>query len=738
MAGKGFSFNFTINGNLANGFSASFGEASSKIGKLTSQIKEFGKVGQGIDGKTIAKNAFGGILATGGAKMIGMARGIGSDLMETSQAAIDFESSMADVKKVVDFDTPQQFKEMGNDILEMTKTIPMAAQDLAQIVAAGGQSGIAREDLTGFAESAAKMGVAFDISAGQAGDMMAKWRTAFKMNQTEVVDLADKINYLGNTTAASAPLISDVVTRIGPLGEVGGVAAGEIAALGASMVGSGIQSDVAATGLKNMILALTAGESATKSQVGALNELGLSAEDVAQGMQDNAKETILKVLNAIRGLDKVKQASVLSDLFGKESLGAIAPLLSNLDGVQDNLNKVADSSKYAGSMEGEFSARSETTANSLQLAKNNMEAFKIAIGNGLIPAMTPMISLLTQGVKWVSGIAQEFPGAASVLGTAAVSIAIFCGAVGALSTLAGTVQTVATFVQWAKEAGLATRIWTGVQWAWNAAMTANPVGVVIMGIAALIAIGYVLYQNWDTISSFAATMWEGGRQAIADFCGTISNKVAEVCDWVQGKWQALKDFLSHPIDALVNYNQSIGSTPAVAANAAGGIYNRGSFLTTFAEDSPEAAIPIDGSRRALGLWQETGRRLGALNASGIAPRIGSAPDVAANAAGGIYNRGSFLTTFAEDSPEAAIPIDGSRRALGLWQETGRRLGALNASGIAPQKSGTRSTTINFAPQITIQGNADKSTMESAMKDAVSDLRRMLKDIQRDERRLSYG
>lgn len=674
MAGKEFSFNFTINGNLANGFSASFGEASSKIGKLTSQIKEFGKVGQGIDGKTIAKNAFGGILATGGAKMIGMARGIGSDLMETSQAAIDFESSMADVKKVVDFDTPQQFKEMGNDILEMTKTIPMAAQDLAQIVAAGGQSGIAREDLTGFAESAAKMGVAFDISAGQAGDMMAKWRTAFKMNQTEVVDLADKINYLGNTTAASAPLISDVVTRIGPLGEVGGVAAGEIAALGASMVGSGIQSDVVATGLKNMILALTAGESATKSQVGALNELGLSAEDVAQGMQDNAKETILKVLGAIRGLDKVKQASVLSDLFGKESLGAIAPLLSNLDGVQDNLNKVADSSKYAGSMEGEFSARSETTANSLQLAKNNMEAFKIAIGNGLIPAMTPMISLLTQGVKWVSGIAQEFPGAASVLGTAAVSIAIFCGAVGALSTLAGTVQTVATFVQWAKEAGLATRIWTGIQWAWNAAMTANPVGVVIMGIAALIAIGYVLYQNWDAISSFAATMWEGGRQAIADFCGTISNKVAEVCDWVQGKWRALKDFLSHPIDALVNYNQSIGS----------------------------------------------------------------APDVAANAAGGIYNQGSFLTTFAEDSPEAAIPIDGSRRALGLWQETGRRLGVLNASGIAPQKSGTRSTTINFAPQITIQGNADKSTMESAMKDAMSDLRRMLKDIQRDERRLSYG
>lgn len=141
-----------------------------------------------------------------------------------TRAAMQFESSMADVKKVVDFDTPEQFKEMSRDILELSKHIPMTAEALAQIVASGGQSGIAKQDLTAFAESAAKMGVVFDITAEQAGDMMAKWRTAFKMGQDDVNKLSDKINYLGNTTAASAPLISDVVTCIGPLGEVGGVA----------------------------------------------------------------------------------------------------------------------------------------------------------------------------------------------------------------------------------------------------------------------------------------------------------------------------------------------------------------------------------------------------------------------------------------------------------------------------------------------------------------------------------
>ena len=151
----------------------------------------------------------------------------------------------------------------------------MAANDIAKIVAAGGQSGIARQDLMAFAESATKMGIAFDITADQAGDMMAKWRTAFKLGQSDVVELADKINYLGNTTAASAPLISDVVTRIGPLGEIGGIASGEIAAMGASMIGAGVQSDVAATGIKNFMMALTTGESASQTQIDTFTELGL-------------------------------------------------------------------------------------------------------------------------------------------------------------------------------------------------------------------------------------------------------------------------------------------------------------------------------------------------------------------------------------------------------------------------------------------------------------------------------
>jgi len=169
-----------------------------------------------------------------------MGAGITSAFVIPINQAMQFESTMADVRKVVDFDTPQQFKQMGEDILKLSTQLPMTADGIGQIVAAGGQAGIARNELKQFATDAVKMGVAFDQTAEESGQMMAQWRTAFKMTQGDVVGLADKINYLGNTGPASAGKISDIVTRIGPLGSVAGLASGEIAAMGATIAGMGV------------------------------------------------------------------------------------------------------------------------------------------------------------------------------------------------------------------------------------------------------------------------------------------------------------------------------------------------------------------------------------------------------------------------------------------------------------------------------------------------------------------
>lgn len=303
-------------------------------------------------------------------------------------AAIGFESKMADIRKVVDgLDDKKAFAQMSDDILTLSTQLPMAAEGIAEIVAAGGQAGIARSDLMQFANDAVKMGVAFDTTAEDSGQMMAQWRTAFKLTQDDVVVLADKINYLGNTGPANAKKISDIVTRIGPLGGVAGVASGEIAAMGATIAGMGVESEIASTGIKNFMLSLTAGNSATKAQKQALGFLKLNPKKLAEDMQKDSRGAMLKVLDSLAKVPKAKQAAVMNALFGKESLSAIAPLLTNLDLLRTNFNRVADAQEYGGSMQKEYASRAATTENQLVLLKNSVNAISVTLGDTFLPAI---------------------------------------------------------------------------------------------------------------------------------------------------------------------------------------------------------------------------------------------------------------------------------------------------------------------------------------------------------------
>ncbi|CAI0963768.1 phage tail tape measure protein, TP901 family, core region [Serratia liquefaciens] len=392
--------------------------------------------------------------------------------------AIQFESVMADVRKVVDFDTPDQFKQMGEDVLNLSTRLPMAAEGIGQIVAAGGQAGIAKNELLSFAESAVKMGVAFDQTAEESGQMMATWRTAFKMTQTDVVGLADKINYLGNTGPANAAKISEVVTRIGPLGEVAGVASGEIAAMGATIAGMGVESEIASTGIKNFMLSLTAGGAATASQKKALRALKISPKALAEDMQKDAKGTMLKVLDSMAKVPKAKQAAVMTALFGKESLGAIAPLLTNLDLLRSNFQKVSDAQTYGGSMQKEYASRAATTANAIQLFKNQMNAVSVTLGEIFLPALNKGMQKLMPFIEQLRNWVKENPELIK-------SVVKFAGALAGLGVAVGGLSRVFKIL--------------------NSVMNLSPAK---LAVAALAAGALLIIENWDQVGPVIKDVWQ--------------------------------------------------------------------------------------------------------------------------------------------------------------------------------------------------------------------------------------
>lgn len=359
--------------------------------------------------------------------------------------AISYESSMADVAKVVDGlkddngELTAQYYEMSDALLELSTRIPMTAEELTQIAAAAGQSGIARKEIVGFAEDAAKMGVAFDTTADQAGTWMAQWRTAFKMNQKEVTTLADQINYLGNVSGANALQLSGIVTAVGSLGDVGGLSAAQIAAIGDTMASVGVGEDVAATGIAKMITTMTAGSAATEKQSKVLKKLGIDATALADRMQTDAQGAIIDFMEALQKLPKAEQAAALKNYFGQESIKPISALYTNLDELKKHFNQVADASLYAGSMEDEYASRSATTENSIQLAKNALMRLSITYGQMFAPyvklaadKVTEFLNKLTEmkpqmeaAFGWIMShgkeIAATIGGIATALGGAAVA-----------------------------------------------------------------------------------------------------------------------------------------------------------------------------------------------------------------------------------------------------------------------------------------------------------------------------
>jgi TP901 family phage tail tape measure protein len=453
-------------------------------------------------------------LAAGGYSSIQTGQTLAAPVLASSQGAMDLEEGMAGVAKVTGM-AGDKLAAMREKLVTLSTKIPMTAIDLSQIAAAAGAAGVGMDkfgrplpsqadDLVAFTDSAARMGIAFDMAANDAGGTMAKWRQAFQLPQAEVELLGDRINALTNKFGGKASSVADIVTRVGPLGKVAGLAAPAIAALGSTLDSIGVPSEIAATGIKNTMLALTKGSAATKSQVAAYKTLGLSATDVSKRMQIDANGTILDVFQRLKNLSPDKQASMLDQLFGSESIAAIAPLLTNLDGLQQRLGLVGDKSQFAGSMTNEFLSRINTTKGATDLAANGLQAVNLALGQALLPT-------IKSGAQWVQGIATRFRGWAKAHPTLAKALMFTTAVLSGLFVLLGGGAIVV--------AGLVAPFYAlGAAAAFLNIGMLPLIGIVLAVVAAIALIAggaYLIYAKWGAITAFFTNLWTSIKSAVS-------------------------------------------------------------------------------------------------------------------------------------------------------------------------------------------------------------------------------
>lgn len=640
----------------------------------------------------------------------------------SAKKAIEFESTMADVAKVVDGLRDQNgaftksYYEMSDALLNMSKNIPMTADALGQIMASAGQAGIASEDLAKFTETAAKMGVAFDTTAEQAGEWMATWRTALNLSQTQVTALGDQLNYLGNTTSENALKLSEVVTRVGALGQTAGLSAGEVAALAASM--PGVTAEISATGIKSMMIAMTAGASATSNQAAVLQQLGFTASDMANRMQTDAKGAIIDLLGTIKQLPAAEQTAALSQYFGKESVSSIAPLLKNLGYLQQQFAKVGDASAYSGSMEAEYAVRADTTTNKLQLMQNKLAVLQVRIGNKILPYVNDALDELSANVlpevgaeldvivpniinatKWlwdhrsaVIAVGIAIGGTVAISKGISTVTTIYKGATAAvkllraaqlktkIATVALTAQIRAhTFAMRASAAASKAAAVASKAFRAGLAFITSPIGIAILAITALIAAGVWLYKNWDTVKAKAAQLgakisgiWTKINTAVTTAIAAISSRFPALGAVLSGLWKSVQDVWGN-IKAI--FSNIIGFIDNVFSGnwsaAWGNVVSI--FGNVFGELANIAKAPINAVISVINMV------LSKINEMKISipdwvPGVGgktlgfNIPQIPMLATGGIATAPTLAMVGEGGEPEAVLPLSKLAQLLDDWDK----------------------------------------------------------------------
>lgn len=172
---------------------------------------------------------------------------------------------------------------------------------------------------------------------------------------------------------------------------------------------------------------------------------------------------------------------------------------------------------------------------SIQLAKakGSLQAVGITIGNVLIPPLSAAL-----------GFFQEHETTTKVLGVALVSLVGSLALVGAglkvISMVQGLMEVVTAiraFGVAAKIVAVATKVWAGVQWLLNAAMAANPIGLVVIAIAALVA-GAI----------YAYTHFEGFRNAVNAVGSALKTGFLAAVRGAVVAWEWLKTAFSATVD----------------------------------------------------------------------------------------------------------------------------------------------------------------------------------------------
>lgn len=536
--------------------------------------------------------------------------------------AIRFDNSMREVFTLLPGISEQSMDEMKEHVKGFSKEWGVLPDEVVPALYQSLSAGVPKDNVFDFmavAHKAAVGGVSDLTTAVDGITSVVNAYGAEVIDATKASDIMFTAVKLGKTDFGQ---LSSSLFNVLPNAAAAGVAFEDVAAGVAALTAQGTPTSVATTRMR-----------------AAIDELNKSGTGVDKTFRELAGKSFKEFIgegnnlqDAFQMLEQHAQKSGLqiADLFGSVEAGGAATALTG-QGTEAFTNALKEMGDAAGATDAAFETMDGGVQASIDKWQANLAVMRLELGEKLLPVVNDVMDRLIEKlpeienfIKDVVGRAEEFADTVQdnwpLIRETVIGVGVAVGAFVAISQ-GMKIYSALNALMLAYRSG--TVVATLAQWGLNTAMSANPITWVIVGIAALIAIGVLLYRNWDTVKDKAGQLWDKTKEVFGNIYNWGAEKIQPVVDFFTGLRDRFNEFKS----TISNFK------PPEWVNKIGGAISSGiSKVSNFINGSHATGlsnVPFDGYVGELHKGEAvlTAQQANALRAAGMLSDNGSGKPV---------------------------------------------------------------------------------------------------------------
>jgi|GEM_PF-2371892 len=521
---------------------------------------------------------------------VGASKTIIGSFMELEDASLRLKSTFMKAGGVI----PEIFAKINEEAIKLSVELAGSAKDLYRLATIMRQLGIDAEILaSGGLRAAAYLGAVLDIPYEVAGEYVAKYVQALGIAGQDLIkfiDIIQRLGHLGIKPSEMAYAFSKLSGTLQLLGWQGLESAKELSPIIARFIQMGKSGELVGRNLSRLFTQMLNPKKLNEF-TSSLAQFGIKLELI-----DEKTGELKGPVHLIAELNKIKEAyekgiisqqklyEILSKLTGAEGEDLQMLMTIILEGVE-GYNKMSDAMLKQASLQQRVAVVTSSLRNVWEAFTGTLQNVFAIVGSTLAPTLKKIADFLNDLADTIGNFLEKHKTLASIIGWSIGGFALFtvgimatAGAIAAIMfPLKMFIWTLGTLGPLMRGAGIATGffrnhllhalpvIWEKIKAltilsaqmarmaftglisglksvilavrALSIAFFTSPIGWFALGITALIGVGYLLWEHWDTISKWLTTAWEWLKSTWEK----VSNAILTAWEWLKSTWEKVSN-----------------------------------------------------------------------------------------------------------------------------------------------------------------------------------------------------